>query len=182
MPENLPPWDGHWTPEELKADNEFKNRMALKEGRAIAQARYEKNEFLKKYITQKELARATALSEDFATLAPTQGVVSRYAKYLGPLAEGAAIATAPFGAVDRRNQLAYEWAMNNKGYPNQLELLGLNARAGIENTINPITFGAYDDYVHPNWREPMKPVQRGYHLDNGQQIPNWIPNLQSTLR
>ena len=100
---------------------------------------------------------------------------------LGKVGAGFAIATAPSMSVDRRDKLAYEWAMNNRGYPDQLELFGINARAGIENAINPITFGAYDDWVHPNWREPMEPVQRGYYSDNGQQVPNWVPNLQSTL-
>jgi len=100
---------------------------------------------------------------------------------LGKVGAGLAIATTPSMAVDRRDRMLYDWASTNRGYPSNLETLGIMGRAGIENAVNGATFGIYDHYVHPEWEPPMEPVQRGYYSDNGQRVPNWVPNLQSTL-
>jgi len=41
MPDNLPPWDGTWTPEELKSHQEYVNKLAREDGRRIRLAREE---------------------------------------------------------------------------------------------------------------------------------------------
>lgn len=48
--------------------------------------------------------------------------------------------------------------------------------------VNFGTMGMYDDINYPEMREQITPVQRGYLSDNGQRVPNWIPNLQSTYQ
>ena len=103
-------------------------------------------------------------------------------KFAGKLGAGAAIATAPFSAIERRDRMLSDWLAENKGqkpHPFQKHL-GWGVQAGLENALAVGTLGISDDYLHPEWREPIEPVQRGFYSDNGQRVPNWIPNLQST--
>ena len=103
-------------------------------------------------------------------------------KFVGKLGAGAAIATAPFSAIERRDRMLSDWLAENKGqkpHPFQKHL-GWGVQAGLENALAVGTLGISDDYLHPEWREPIEPVQRGFYSDNGQRVPNWIPNLQST--
>ena len=102
-------------------------------------------------------------------------------KFLGKVGAVAGIVTAPSSAVERRDRIFADWATNNRGYPNLVQNFGMRAQAGIENALAVGTMGISDEYLHPEWREPMEPVQRGYYSDNGQRVPNWVPNLQSTL-
>ena len=48
--------------------------------------------------------------------------------------------------------------------------------------VNFGTFGIHDDIKYPEMREQITPLQRGYLSDNGQRVPNWVPNLQSTYQ
>ena len=48
--------------------------------------------------------------------------------------------------------------------------------------VNFGTMGYHDDVKYPEMRKQIDPVQRGYYSDNGQRVPNWVPNLQSTYQ
>ena len=153
----------------------------------VAKGVMEKDEFLE--IMQKGLSNpdharnfATNYTQNPATRAMVNAEMGASAiKFLGKVGAVAAIATAPSSAVERRDRIFSDWATNNRGYPHPVEDFGMRVQAGMENALSVGTFGISDEYLHPEWREPMEPVQRGYYSDNGQRVPNWVPNLQSTL-
>lgn len=62
------------------------------------------------------------------------------------------------------------------------DLVKAQGLATGEAFVNFLTGGIADHYLHPEWEEPMEPVQRGYYSDAGQRVPNWVPNLQSTYQ
>lgn len=95
---------------------------------------------------------------------------------------GAGIALETMRTPDRI-QSFYENALreNPNWKPDISDKLGMSAYAGLENAASFASLGTSDDFLHPEWRKKMEPVQRGYYSDNGQRVPNWFPNLQSTL-
>jgi hypothetical protein len=141
-------------------------------------------EIMQKGFSNPEHARnfATNYTRNPATRAMVNAEMGASAiKFLGKAGAVAGIVTAPSSAVERRDRIFADWATNNRGYPNLVQNLGMRAQAGMENALAIGTMGISDEYLHPEWREPMEPVQRGYYSDNGQRVPNWVPNLQSTL-
>jgi len=153
----------------------------------VAKGVMEKDEFLammQKGLSNPDHARnfATNYARNPATRAMVNAEMGASAiKFLGKVGAVAGIATAPSSAVERRDRIFSDWATNNRGYPHPVEDFGMRVQAGMENALAVGTFGISDEYLHPEWREPMEPVQRGYYSDNGQRVPNWVPNLQSTL-
>lgn len=153
----------------------------------VAKGVTEKDEFLammQKGLSNPEHAKnfATNYTRNPATRAMVNAEMGASAiKFLGKVGAVAAIATAPSSAVERRDRIFADWATNNRGYPHPIQDFGMRAQAGIENALAVGSFGISDDALHPEWREPIEPLQRGYYSDNGQRVPNWVPNLQSTL-
>jgi len=153
----------------------------------VAKGVTEKDEFLammQKGLSNPDHARnfATNYTRNPATRAMVNAEMGASAiKFLGKIGAVAAIATAPSSAVERRDRIFSDWATNNRGYPNGVQDFGMRVQAGIENALAVGTMGIADEYLHPEWREQIQPLQRGYYSDNGQRVPNWVPNLQSTL-